>query len=83
LISTASTDDVLISAAAIRVALRKRIGRGLIRGSLLRCAKSRVIAKGFKVVHVDPDEDGIDNSQKASLLIYQLQEIAARVMDTT
>ena len=35
------------------------------------------------MVHADLDEVGTDNSQKASLLIYQLREIAARVMETT
>ena len=31
----------------------------------------------MKVVHADLDEVGTDNSQKVSLLIYQLQEIPA------
>ncbi len=34
------------------------------------------------MVHEDLDEVGTDNSQKASLLIYQLQEMAARGMET-
>ncbi|WP_231856516.1 hypothetical protein [Synechococcus sp. MIT S9508] len=49
----------------------------------MRCAEPWITAKGLKVVYADLDEVGTDNSQKLSLLIYQLQEIAARVMDAT
>ena len=42
----------------------------------------RITARALKVVHSDLDKVNVDNPQMASLLIHQLQEIAARGMET-
>ena len=42
----------------------------------------RITARALKVVHADLDKVNVDNPQMASLLIHQLQEIAARGMET-
>ena len=41
----------------------------------------RITARALKVVHSDLDKVNVDNPQMASLLIHQLQEIAARGME--
>ena len=39
----------------------------------------RITARALKVVHADLDKVNVDNPQMASLLIHQLQEIAASI----
>ena len=49
------------------------------------CSRStarRITARALKVVHADLDKVNVDNPQMALLLIHQLQEIAARGMET-
>ena len=41
----------------------------------------RITARALKVVHADLDKVNVANPQMASLLIHQLQEIAARGME--
>ena len=43
-----------------------------------RRTASRITARALKVVQADLDKVGTDNPHMASLLIHQLQEIAAR-----
>ena len=42
----------------------------------------RIAARALKVVHADLDKVNVDNPQMASLLIHQLQEIAAKGLET-
>ena len=47
-----------------------------------RCSRRtarRVVARAWKVVRDDVDKVGLENPEMASLLIHQLQEIAAQV----
>ena len=47
-----------------------------------RRAARRIKARALKTVHTDLDKENIDNPELAALLIHQLQEIAARGMET-
>ena len=47
-----------------------------------RRAARRIKARTLKTVHNDLDKVNIDNPELAALLIHQLQEIAARGMET-
>ena len=47
-----------------------------------RCTARRIVARALKVVHADLDKINVDNPQMAWLLIHQLQEIAAKGLET-
>ena len=58
------------------------VGKVAEREGCSRRTARRIVARALKVVKADLDKVNIENPELASLLIHQLQEIAAKGLET-